>query len=328
MTVTRRSALTMMAGAAALVPSFGLAQDTDYPNRELKAICMFPAGSGADVIVRYYAAKLGQLAGKPVIVDNRVGAFGNVATEAVARSRPDGYTVYIAPGASVLAAAANTFKTLSFDPMNDFEHVTTLATLSFILYVDAKSPIRSVSELTAHLKRKGDKASYASITHTGTVATELYKQAAGVQAQPVNYRTSAQAMGDLLDGSGNLDFIIGDAGFAIEQIRAGKLRGLAVTGSKRMTAMPELPTFAEAGVPGIDLAPWWSVHVAAKTPKPIVDKLETWFNQIVVTDETRAFLLTQGYDPLPGNGRMLKEMLARDIKAWADYVRVAKIQPQ
>jgi tripartite-type tricarboxylate transporter receptor subunit TctC len=309
-------------------PTCAWSQEAAYPNREIKSICMFPAGSGADVIVRYYAAKLSALAGKPVLVDNRVGAFGNVATEAVARSRPDGYTIYIAPGASVLAAAQSTFKSLTFDPIKDFEHVTTLAKLSFILYVDAKSPIYSVADLTSHLRQKAGKAFYASITHTGVVATELYKQATGVEAQPVNYRTSAQAMGDLLDGSGNLDFIIGDAGFAMEQIKAGKLRGLAVTSSRRMAAMPDLPTFLEAGVPGIDIAPWWSVHVPANTPKAITDKLGEWFNQIAVTDETRAFLLTQGFDPLPGNSQSLKEMLIRDTKAWADYVRLAKIEPQ
>jgi tripartite-type tricarboxylate transporter receptor subunit TctC len=297
-----------------------------YPSRQITSICMFPPGTGADVFVRFFATKLQDLAGKPVIVDNKVGAFGNIATEAVARSRPDGYTIYIAPGSSVLASSPSLFKKLNYDPINDFEHVTTLAKIAFMLIVEPKSPHKTVADLTAHLKARGDKASYGSAANTGLVAAELYKAAFGLPTVEVKYRAIAEALNDLQGGQ--LEFAFIDTQGGLEQSRAGRVRALMVTSAQRMASVPELPGAAEAGVPEMDLVAWWSVHTPAKTPKPILDKLEGWFNQIVQMEETKQFLNRSGSDPFPGNSGMLKDLLAKDTRAWADYVKLAKIEPQ
>jgi tripartite-type tricarboxylate transporter receptor subunit TctC len=319
--------------AAALAVVFGTvlacgtAAAQEYPAKDIHAICNFPAGSGADVFVRYFSDKLSALAGKPVIVENKGGALGNIGTEATAKSRPDGYTILIAPGSSTMAAATSVFKKLPFDPTKDFIPVTTLAKLGFVIAVDAKSPIKTLADLTAHLKAKGAKATYGIAANTGLVSAELYKRAAKVEATKAQYREMGTLMNDMY--AGNVDFASGDPVWAVEQVKAGKMRALAVTSATRMSALPDTPTMAEAGLPDFgELIAWWAVFVPANTPKPIVDKLEAWFNQIAATEETKKFLNNLGSDPFPGNSKMLTELLVSDIRKWADYVKLAGIEPQ
>jgi tripartite-type tricarboxylate transporter receptor subunit TctC len=324
---SRRDVLRSAALASASLPvlSTNLFGQANYPAREIRSVCMFPPGSGADVTVRFYARKLSELAGQPVIVENKAGAFGNIATETVAKARPDGYTIYIAPASSVMAAAAHLFKKLPFDPMTDFEHVTTLARLPFVLFVGASSPFKTVAELTAHLKEKGDQASYGSVANTGLVGSEMYKAAFGLKTVEVKYRDPQAMLNDLM--SGHITFVHLDPTSALGQMQSGRVRALATTAAQRMQALPDIPSAAEAGITGMDLTAWWSVHVPAKTPKPIVDKLEGWFNQIAPSDEAKQFLHNIGVDPFPGNSQMLKDLLAREMKAWGDYVKIANIQP-
>jgi tripartite-type tricarboxylate transporter receptor subunit TctC len=318
----RSAALAAVTGP--LIPSALRAQTADYPAGPIRTICMFPPGTGADVRVRFYANKLGALAGKPVIVENKPGAFGNIATEAVARARPDGYTIYITPGSSTHAAAPHIFKQLAFDPINDFEHITTLSTAAFLLCVAASSPFKTVPELTAHLKAQGDKASYGSIAIPGYVASEMYKAAFGLQTVEVKYKEPGGFNNDLL--SGQLAFVHSDLGTIAANLRAGRVRALATTSDKRLAAVPDIPGAEEAGIPGMNLRIWWSVHVPAKTPKPICDKLEGWFNAIVADPETQAFNANTGADSLPGNSQMLKALLARETRTWGEYAKIAKIQ--
>ncbi len=303
----------------------GVAFAQDYPSRDIHAICNFPAGTGADIYVRYFSEKLSKLAGKPVIVDNRAGALGTIGTEAAARAKPDGYTIYIAPGSSSHAASAALFKKLPFDPVKDFKSVTTLAKLSFVFAVDPKSSIKTMADLTAHLKAKG-KGSYGTPAPTGVVSAELYKKYAGVQATKVQYKDTQMPMNDML--AGNLDFMLGDASWAVEPAKEGKIRILAVSGD-RAGALPNVPTMEEAGVKGFGkVMAWWAVYVPAKTPQPIVNKLEGWFNQIVKTDETKKFLVNLGADPFPGNQKSAADLLVKDLKAWKGYVELAGIPPQ
>jgi tripartite-type tricarboxylate transporter receptor subunit TctC len=254
--------------------------------------------------------------------------MGNIGTEAAAHSKPDGYTILIAPGSSTMAAAVSGFKKLPFDPIQDFTPVTTLAKLCFVIVVYPKTPLKSMADLTAHLKAKGDKASYGTSSNTGVVAAELYKKHAGLpQVTKVQYKENQTAMNDMY--AGNLDFLSVDAVWAIEQTRAGRLRALAVTSADRLSVLPDIPTAEEAGVKGYgDVTPWWAVFVPAKTPQPIVDKLEAWFNQIVKSEETKKFLNNLGGDPFPGNSKMLTQLLATDIKRWGEYYKLANIEPQ
>jgi len=319
---SRRAVLALGAALAAFP-----ATAQDYPAREIRAICNFPAGTGADVFVRYFAAKLSALAGKPVVVDNKGGALGNIGTEAAAKSKPDGYTILIVPGSSTMAAAMHTFKKLPFDPIKDFTPVTTIARLGFVIAVDAKSPIKTLADLTAHLKNKGDKSTYGVAANTGLISAELYKKVAGLRATKAQYREMGTLMNDMFAGS--LDFTAGDPVWAVEQVRSGKIRALAVTSGVRMSALADVPTMKEAGYPAFgELIAWWAVYVPAGTPEPIVKKLEAWFNQIVATEETKKFLNNLGSDPFPGNAAMLKDLLAADIVKWGEYVKLAGIQPQ
>ncbi len=307
------------------LPFGARAQDADYPNRPVRAICMFPPGSGADISVRYFAAKLSKLTNQSVIVENRVGANGNLANEFVSRAKPDGYIIYIAPGSSVLAPAPHLFKKINFDPLNDFEHVTTLYSTQFLLCVDGASPIKTLPELTEFLKKQGDKASYGSTANTGVIASEFYKSTFGLKTVEVKYKISQNTYNDLSSGAlafAHLDFR-GNAGAILD----GRVRALATSSDQRMRALPNVPSAKEAGINEFIMA-WWSVHLPAKTPEPIISKLEGWFNEIVKDAETEKFLVSSGSEPLPGNRKIARDMLVRDLESWGRWVKIAKIEPQ
>lgn len=326
MSMTRRAMLA--AGTASLAglscPSILHAQSAaDFPSREITAMCGFPPGSFNDVIVRLFTNKFQTHTGKTIIVQNRPGAFANIATEAVARAKPDGHIIYLS-GSSALAAAPHIFKKINFDPVQDFTYVTTLATISFVLLVDAKKPIYSVADLTKHMKTRG-KGAYASASLTSHVASELYRTIAGFDADLVNYRTTVNSMNDLLGGQ--IDFTFASSSFGLEQQAAGRLRILAMTGTKRMDSVPGVPTMVEQGVPGFDLDDFWVVSVPAKTPPDIVAKLEQWFNEIVATDDVKQSLHRIGLDPLPGNAAVARELMARQAEAWKRLVEIAKVEP-
>ena len=308
----------------ALAPVHAAAQD--YPVREIRSICNFSAGSGADIVVRYYSDRLAKLAGKPVLVENKVGVQGNIATEYVARSKADGYTIMITPASSTLAAARYLFKQLPFDPDKDFMPVTTLAKLSFAIAIDAKSPIRTIAELTEHLKKKPGHGHYATGSNTGQVTGELYKEMAGLSTVYVPYKQATSALTDTI--SGEVDFMTYDITFLLPQARTGRVRVLAVTSAARLATLPEVPTMAESGFPGYDLTPWWGVVVPAGTPKPIVDKLAAWFNQITASEETHRFLGNLATDPFPGSPESMAALIRTEIEQWGRYVRLAKIEPQ
>jgi tripartite-type tricarboxylate transporter receptor subunit TctC len=309
---------------AAAIPFCAAAQD--YPAREIRSICNFSVGSGADIVVRYYSDKLAKLAGKPVIVENRTGVQGSLASEYVAHSKPDGYTIMITPASSTLAAARYMFKELRFDPDKDFAPVTTLARLSFAIAVDAKSPARSIADLTAELKKKPGHGSYATGSNTGQVTGELYKEMAGLSTTYVPYKETMSALSDTI--SGRVDFMTYDITFLVPQARAGRVRILAVTSATRRASLPDVPTMAESGFSGYDLAPWWGVVVPAGTPKPVVDKLAAWFNQITASEETQKFLGNLATDPFPGTPESMAALLRTEIDQWGRYVRLAKIEPQ
>ncbi|HEY4775203.1 MAG TPA: tripartite tricarboxylate transporter substrate binding protein [Xanthobacteraceae bacterium] len=321
-----RRELLVSSVAAALAPAVStqvLAQEA-WPAREIHAICMFPPGTGADIMVRFYARKLQDAIGKTVVVENKVGAFGNIANEYVARSKPDGYTIYIAP-ANLLAIAPHLYSKLSFDPINDFEHITTLFKLPFILTVAGTSPHKSVADLVQYLKEKGDKASYGSVSTVSLVSAELFKQNFGLTTVEVKYKESAAAMSDLWGG--NLAFVYIDPAGSAAHIKAGRLRPLVVTTKERVQALKDIPGSAEAGITNTDLFSWWTVHTPRGTPKPILDKIEALFNEIAVAPDTKAFLANTGSDALPGNSKLARELITKGVKDWGGYVKLARIEP-
>jgi tripartite-type tricarboxylate transporter receptor subunit TctC len=319
-----RKAGTLLLFLAGLAASPALAQQ-DYPNREIRSICNFAAGSGADIIVRYYSDRLSRLAGRPVVVENKPGAQGTLATDFVAKSKPDGYTLMITPASSTLATAPHIFKKLPFDPEKDFAPVTTLTSLSFVIAVDAAKPIKTIQELIAHLKTKPNNGFYGTGSNTGQVAAELFKVRAGLNTTYVPFKATMSAFQGLVGGE--VDFISYDATWAVTQHPA-RIRIIAATAAKRSGAIPDVPTLSELGFGDFDIAPWFGVVVPAGTPRPIVERLAGWFNQITTAEETKTFLARSAFDAFPGSPESMTQLLKTETERWGRWVKMAKIEPQ
>lgn len=297
----------------------------DYPTQDIKAVVGFPAGSGADVYARYFANKLSQVAKRTVIVENRPGAAASIASEYVARSKPDGYTIFIG-GSDSFASPLYLFKKPTTDPRKDFIYISPLVSQGFILLVDEKKPFKTVAELTAYLKEQKDKASYATANNPATILAEIYKSAAGLETLQVQYRTSVDFINDMLGG--RIDFVMGDPVFALARIREGKMRPLGVSTGQRIKSLPDIPTLQEAGIPKVDMNLWWVTAAPAGTPQPIIDKLNGWFTEIGKMDETREFLGRFGAEPFIATSAQTKAHIDKEIADWAEYVRLAKLEPQ
>ena len=316
-------AKTLILFGAALLSQAAPAQD--YPARDIRSICNFAAGSGADIIVRFYSDRLSKLAGKPVLVENKPGAQGTLATDFVAKSKNDGYTIMITPASSTLATAPHIFKKLPFDPVNDFSPVTTIASLSFVIAVDAAKPIKSISELVNLLKSKPNHGFYGTGSNTGQVAAELFKVRMGLDTTYVPFKATMSAFQGLVGGE--VDFISYDATWAATQHPA-RIRVLAATAAKRSIALPDVPTLSELGFGEFDIAPWFGVVVPAGTPRLVIERLAGWFNQITNAEDTRQFLARSAFDAFPGSPEQMAALLKTETERWGRWVKMAKIEPQ
>jgi len=314
----------LVLAAALALPLGAPAIAQQYPSQDIHLICGFAAGSGADIIVRFIAEKMKALAGRAIIVENKPGAGGNIATEYVARAKPDGYTVYIT-GASALAANTHVLKNPSVDVGKALQIVGTINKQPVMIAVRGDSPIKSMAELTAAMKAKGETASYALANPTAKVVGAMYKEKTGLQAVEVSYRTGAEYLNDL--ASGVIDYAIPDNVLAVAQARAGRMRILAVSTAERMQSAPDYPTMTESGYP-MDLRGWWAGLVPAGTPKPVVEQLGAWISQIVSSDDGKKFLANIASDPWVSTPDAAQAYFLQQIKQWGEYVRIAKIEPQ
>jgi tripartite-type tricarboxylate transporter receptor subunit TctC len=320
-----RSCLAVL-GTGLLAISFApRASAEDYPSRNITVVLGYAAGGGADVSVRYFAERLSKLAGQPVIVENKPGAQAAIAAAAVSQAKPDGYTVLFAAGNALVAAPA-TIKSVTFDPVKDFGFVGTLWRTPYVLVVSGSSPAKSVAELTGILKAKGDKGSYGYQGIVNLAAGELYKSHAGVAAAPISYKTIQQVLTDLT--AGDIDFAFVDATSALEQVRAGRLRALAVTTDKRVSFGPDLPTMQQAGVSDFDLTAWFAVYTPPGTPAGIRERLGGWLDQILATDETAKFLRNIGVEPFVSTPDELARFQAAETTRWAAILKAAGVEPQ
>jgi tripartite-type tricarboxylate transporter receptor subunit TctC len=317
--------IAKVAAALGFAASFGSAWAQDYPVRELRSICNFAAGSGADIVVRFYSERLSRLAGRPVLVENKPGVQGTLASDFVAKSKPDGYTLMITPASSTLATAPFIFKKLPFDPLKDFAPVTSIASLSFVLAVDAAKPIKSIDELVKVLKSKPNHGFYGTGSNTGQVAAELFKEKMGLSTVYVPYKVTVDALTGVVGGS--VDFISYDTTWAVTQ-HPHRLRILAVTAAKRQSALPDIPTLSELGLGEFDIAPWFGVVVPAGTPRPIIERLAGWFNQITTSPDAKEFLARASLDPFPGSPEQMAAHLRTETERWGRWVKMAKIEPQ
>jgi tripartite-type tricarboxylate transporter receptor subunit TctC len=317
------AAFALALAGSLLAPALSSAED--YPNQDFHFITSFPPGSGADVLTRFFAEKVHVLTGRTVIVENKIGANGAIAVGYTARAKPDGYTMYLSAG-SATAAQMHLFKVPPVDVLKAFQLAATLNRQAFMLTVDAKSPYTSVPQLTAAMKQKGNAATYAVAATSGIIMGEMYKAITGVTALELRYKDSAGALNDM--ASGRVDYGMHDPVFSLAQQREGRLRVLAHSSGQRLAAIPDIPTMAESGVPGMDLTSWWAVHLPSATPRPIIDQINTWFNKILAMDDTREFLNRFGGDPFVSTPDAAQALFIKEEQAWGEYVRIARIEPQ
>jgi len=328
----KRSPLRLFVGAffsfavfAAALFASAPTQAQDYPKQDIHAIVGFPAGSGADVYARFFANKLSQVAKVTVVVENKPGANSSIATEYVARSKPDGYTIFIG-GSDVFGSPLYLFKKPPIDPRKDFVYVSPLVSQGFILSVTADSPYKTVADLTAAMKAKGDKASYPTTNNPALILGEAYKKSAGLNTVQVGYKTSMDFLNDMM--SGRLDWVWADPVFGLSRIREGKFKPLAISTGKRISAIPDIPTAKEAGIADIDMNLWWVTAVPAGTPQPIVDKLNAWWTEIGKMPDTKEFLAKFGAEPWTASLAETKALIDKEIKDWDYYVKLGKIEAQ
>jgi tripartite-type tricarboxylate transporter receptor subunit TctC len=297
-----------------------------YPDRVVKIQLGFPAGGGADILARWYADRLQKALGGSFIVENKVGASGNLALDAAAKSKPDGYTLLLASTVTT-AGNASVFKQMPLDVTKDIVATVGFAETPFILAVAPDSPINSIAELTAYLKSKDGKATYGSATTSALASTELYLQKVGVKATYVGYKTTANAITDVT--AKQIDFAFADVVFAMGQLKQGRIKILANASNTRSPALPNVPTLKElTGAETGDIVALWGLWAPAGTPKDILDKLGKTMNDITKSDETQKFLVAQGATPWVASPDDYKKKFQVALKAWADAVKLAKIEVQ
>lgn len=318
----QRFAAALTVAAMGAMPAGALAQQ--YPAQDIHFICAFPPGSGADVLVRYFAEKVRPLTGRSIIVENKSGASGAIGMEYAMRSKPDGYTVFVHAGSGV-AASMSTFKKPPLDVTKQVQVAGTINRQPYMIVVAASSPHKTLADLTKAMLAKGDKASYGTSNQSSTILAEIYRNVTGVKANQVDYKTGADMVNDL--ASGALDFAAADPVQALSMQKKGDWRILGISSGQRLQATGDLPTMTEQGIP-MDVTGWWAAMVPQGTPKPVVDQLNKWFVEVVGSDETRKFLGQFGGDPLIETPEAAQARLLKDVKDWADYVRLARIVPQ
>jgi tripartite-type tricarboxylate transporter receptor subunit TctC len=296
----------------------------EWPDRPIKMVVPFSAGSSSDTIGRLIAAKMGERLGQQVVVENRVGGSTIIGTDSVAKSAPDGYTLELA-NTTTHAASAALNATLPFDPIKDFAPVAMIGVSPFVLIGATQVSAATLKDFVQLAKDKPGKLSYAS-AGTGTLAHlagELFKHKAGIDVTHVPYRGSAQSMMDLMQG--RIDLSVSTIPPTLPHIREGKLRALATMSEKRNASLPEVPTVAEAGVPGCEAALWTAIVVPAGVSADIVKRLNDAVLAAVATPEIQQAFKLQGVDPEPGPPEAVAERIKADIVKWKDVVTAAHI---
>jgi tripartite-type tricarboxylate transporter receptor subunit TctC len=297
-----------------------------YPARPVKIVVPFAAGGVADITARVLSQKMGETMGQQVIVENRPSAGGIVASEAVAKAEPDGYTLLFITNGN--AVSASLFKLLPYDTVNDFAPVSTVGFFDLVLLVDSASKIGSVRELIASARANPNKLNIGTINigSTQNLAAELFKSMAGVEAQVVPFKTTPAVITALKGGDVQAAFEI--LAPVLAQIRGGALKPLAVTSDKRFSGLPEVPTVAESGVPGYQASSWNGVAAPARTPRAVIDRLNREVNAAVAAPEVRKRLQDLGVEARAGTPAALGALLVSEIAKWRAVIERAKIEKQ
>jgi tripartite-type tricarboxylate transporter receptor subunit TctC len=296
-----------------------------YPTRQITIVVPFAAGSGTDSITRIIAQYLQTALGQSVVVENKVGASGVLAATYVARAAPDGYTLLMATN-STHSANPYLFKNLAYDPVKDFAPVARLGSYVFMLVVNKDVPVKTLPELVAYAKANPGKLSYASGNTTGIVAGETFKSKAGVDILHVPYKSTPPAINDVLGG--RVSMIVIDMAPGLEHVRAGNFRALAVTTKERSKLLPDLPSLAEAGIPGYDVTSYAALFAPAGTPKEIVDRLNAEVQKIIANPDAKARIAVTGFDAFSGPPETLASFIQTELVTWGKLIKDAGIEAQ
>jgi tripartite-type tricarboxylate transporter receptor subunit TctC len=299
-----------------------LAAEQAYPSRPIRLVVPFPPGGSLDVVARAIGQKLTDAWGQPVIVDNRPGAGGNIGADLVAKSPPDGYTI-LEGALSTHAVNVSLYAKMPYDPIKDFVPITLVAVTPNVLVVHPSVPVNSVPELVAYAKAHPGKLSFGSGSNgsAGHLAGELFKTEAGVDMVHIPYKGGAPAMQDLLGGQ--IQLMFDNLANSMQQVRAGKLKALAVTTARRSTLVPELPTLAETGLPGFDIYTWWGFMAPAGTPREIVAKWNVEVARILNTPEMKSFFAQQGAEPASTSPDEFAAMIRSEIPKYAKIIKAS-----
>ena len=311
--------------AVLLAASFvQLAAAQNYPSRPIRFIVPFAAGGGTDLVARTLAHKLTQALGQPVVVDNRTGASGVIGTELAAKSAPDGYTIMIAT--PTLAVNPSLIPNLSYDPVKDFAPVSLIATSPHLLAISPSLPAKSVGELVALAKSRAEPLTFSSGSTGGSshLAGELFNTMAGIHMVHIPYRGTGEAVTAVLGGVVSMAFL--DVPTMLPHIKSGRLRGIAVTSTKRSSVAPELPTIAESGFPGFESGLWYGVVAPARTPPEIIARLNAELVKITQSPEMRETLRAEGAESVGSTPEAFSELIRREIVRWAKVIKDARIK--
>lgn len=315
---------SILAALALLIALPAMAQD--YPTRPVKIVVSYAPGGSNDVVARVVAPELQKELGQSFVVENRAGASGMIGADAVAKSPADGYTLFMGAGAHALAPSL--YKKLPYDLVKDFAPVSLAATSTYVLVLNPSVPAKTLPELIALLKSKPGQLNYAS-AGKGTplhLAAELFKSKTGTDIVHVPYGGDTPALNDLMAGTVQLSFM--SVASTAPQIRAGKLRALAVTSAQRSDALPDLPTLSELGVEGYDVGTWWGLLAPAGTPDAIVGKLNAAMRKAVALPEVKQRFAPLGLDPRSDSPAEFAAFIKAEVARYAAIAKIAGIEPE
>src|SRR3954462_8743044 len=321
-----RKLVRMITAAAVFAALLGAAGAQDrYPSRSIKFVVPFVAGSATDTLARLLGNSVSKSLGQSVIVENISGGSGIPAAQAVVRAAPDGYTIFITSN-TTHASNQSMLKRVPYDAVADFEPITKLGTITLALVGHPSVPANSVQELIAYAKANPGKLTFGAGSTSSRVAGELMKIMAGVDMLHVPYRSNPLVVTDLLGGQISLFF--GDVSTSLPPVRAGKLKGFAVSSLKRSPLAPDLPPLDEAGLKGYELIAWFAAYAPAKTPKPVIDALNAAMRKALADPELTPKLLAAGIEPVASSPDELKTFMIAEIEKWRKIVADVKTEPE
>lgn len=314
-----KSLLLMTMSLVCALHSSVISAQSRFPERPIRFVVPFPPGGGNDILARAIAPKMADFLGQPVVIDNKAGAGGNIGTDLVAKSPPDGYTIVIA--SNQITINPWLFSKLPFDIERDFAPIAQAATVPMVLVVHPSVPANNLREFIALVKAQPDKFNH-STPGDGTpqhIAFEVFNHAAGIKVTHVPYKGTGPAIADLL--AGQVQAAIGTMASLEQHVKAGKLRALGVTTSKRSQTLPQVPTLAEAGLPGFEVPLWYSILAPANTPKDVVNRLSSDIAKVLAVPEIKERLTGQGFEVNYLNADQMNELIKRDLDRWQKSIR-------